>query len=49
VRGFSGATELGDQHVGLVIDAPAIVEEILSTSEATRLMGARRLGTGGEA
>jgi two-component system chemotaxis sensor kinase CheA len=50
VRGFSGATELGDQHVGLVIDAPAIVEEVLSTSEATRLMGARRLGgIGGDA
>ncbi|MEO7094864.1 MAG: chemotaxis protein CheA, partial [Polyangiales bacterium] len=50
VRGFSGATELGDQHVGLVIDAPAIVEEVLSTSEATRLMGARRLGSiGGDA
>jgi two-component system chemotaxis sensor kinase CheA len=44
VRGFSGASELGDQHVGLVIDAPAIVEEVLSTSEASRLMGARRLG-----
>jgi two-component system chemotaxis sensor kinase CheA len=44
VRGFSGATELGDQHVGLVIDAPAIVEEVLATSEATRIIGARRLG-----
>jgi two-component system chemotaxis sensor kinase CheA len=33
VRGFAGATELGDQHVGLVIDAAAIIEEVLTTSE----------------
>jgi len=33
VRGFSGATELGDQHVGLVIDAGAIIEEVLSASD----------------
>ncbi|MBX7197202.1 MAG: chemotaxis protein CheA [Sandaracinaceae bacterium] len=46
VRGFAGATELGDQHVGLVIDAPAIVEEILAAGDASRLLGARR---GGEA
>jgi two-component system chemotaxis sensor kinase CheA len=45
VRGFSGATELGDQNVGLVIDAPAIVEEVLAPSEAGRLLGQRRLGT----
>jgi len=37
VRGFAGATELGDQHVGLVIDAAAIIEEVLTTSE----LGAR--------
>ncbi len=37
VRGFAGATELGDQHVGLVIDAAAIIEEVLSASD----MGAR--------
>ena len=48
VRGFSGATELGDQHVGLVIDAPAILEEVLAASEANRLFGARR-GAGSEA
>jgi two-component system, chemotaxis family, sensor kinase CheA len=42
VRGFAGATELGDQHVGLVIDAPAIVEEVLAASDATRLLGARK-------
>jgi two-component system chemotaxis sensor kinase CheA len=33
VRGFAGATELGDQHVGLVIDAAAIIEEVLTSSE----------------
>jgi len=51
VRGFAGATELGDQHVGLVIDAPAIVEEILAAGDASRLLGARRPtgATGGEA
>ena len=32
VRGFSGATDLGDQHVALVIDAPALMEELLSDS-----------------
>lgn len=44
VRGFAGATELGDQHVGLVIDAPAIVEEVLAAADASRLHGARRAG-----
>jgi len=33
VRGFAGATELGDQHVGLVIDAAAMIEEVLAASE----------------
>ena len=33
VRGFAGATELGDQHVGLVIDAAALIDEVLSTSD----------------
>jgi two-component system chemotaxis sensor kinase CheA len=33
VRGFAGATELGDQHVGLVIDAAAIIDEVLSASD----------------
>ena len=27
VRGFAGATELGDQRVALVLDAPALIEE----------------------
>jgi two-component system chemotaxis sensor kinase CheA len=33
VRGFAGATELGDQRVGLVIDAAAIVEELFKGGE----------------
>jgi two-component system chemotaxis sensor kinase CheA len=36
VRGFAGATELGDQRVGLVLDAAAIVDEAFSGSETTR-------------
>jgi len=31
VRGFSGATELGDQHVALVLDPAALIEELLSS------------------
>ncbi len=27
VRGFAGATDLGDQRVALVLDAPALLEE----------------------
>lgn len=33
VRGFSGATDLGDQRVVLVIDAPAILEEVLAAGD----------------
>jgi two-component system, chemotaxis family, sensor kinase CheA len=40
VRGFAGATELGDQRVGLVLDAAAIIEEVLAGSESA-LRGAR--------
>jgi two-component system chemotaxis sensor kinase CheA len=35
VRGFVGATDLGDQAVTLVLDTPAILEEVLA-SESTR-------------
>ncbi|HEX5661762.1 MAG TPA: chemotaxis protein CheA [Polyangiales bacterium] len=35
VRGFVGATDLGDQAVTLVLDTPAILEEVLA-SETTR-------------
>jgi two-component system chemotaxis sensor kinase CheA len=43
VRGFAGATELGDQRVALVIDAPALIEEMAGAAEAAR-MGAPRHG-----
>ena len=36
VRGFAGATELGDQRVGLVLDAAAIVDEAFAGSESVR-------------
>jgi two-component system chemotaxis sensor kinase CheA len=34
VTGFSGATELGDQRVALVLDVSAIIEEVLAGSES---------------
>ena len=37
VRGFAGATELGDQRVALVLDAAALIEEVLMPTE-TRLL-----------
>jgi two-component system chemotaxis sensor kinase CheA len=40
VRGFAGATELGDQRVGLVLDIAALIEEVLAGSEARFLMQA---------
>ncbi len=43
VRGFSGATELGDQRVALVLDPAALIEEMLRGSETAR---ERRLGYG---
>ncbi|HYQ29451.1 MAG TPA: chemotaxis protein CheA, partial [Polyangiaceae bacterium] len=36
VRGFAGATELGDQRVGLVLDAAGLIEEVLAGIEAPR-------------
>ncbi|MEM6960376.1 MAG: chemotaxis protein CheA [Myxococcota bacterium] len=33
VRGFAGATDLGDQRVALVLDAPGLLEEVLSPVE----------------
>ncbi|MCW5836766.1 MAG: chemotaxis protein CheA [Labilithrix sp.] len=32
VRGFAGATELGDQRVGLVLDAAALIAEVLANA-----------------
>jgi two-component system chemotaxis sensor kinase CheA len=37
VRGFAGATELGDQRVALVLDVAALIEEVLAPGE-TRLL-----------
>lgn len=36
VRGFAGATELGDQRVALVIDAPALIEELADAPESVK-------------
>jgi two-component system chemotaxis sensor kinase CheA len=33
VRGFSGATDLGDQSVTLVLDTPQILEEVLASGD----------------
>jgi two-component system chemotaxis sensor kinase CheA len=39
VRGLAGATELGDQRVGLVLDVAALIEEVLA-SDKERLLTA---------
>jgi two-component system chemotaxis sensor kinase CheA len=36
VRGFAGASELGDQRIALVIDAPLLVEEVHAAAERGR-------------
>jgi two-component system chemotaxis sensor kinase CheA len=36
VRGFAGATELGDQRIALVLDAPALVEEVFGAGAGGR-------------
>jgi two-component system, chemotaxis family, sensor kinase CheA len=41
VRGFAGATELGDQRVGLVLDAAALIEEVLAGTDSKPRMGMR--------
>ena len=42
VRGFAGAAQLGDQRVGLVLDSPALVEEILAGEVGKTPLGLRR-------
>ncbi|MBO6935815.1 MAG: chemotaxis protein CheA [Deltaproteobacteria bacterium] len=37
VRGFAGATDLGDQRVALVLDAPGLLEEVLRSQELPSL------------
>lgn len=44
VRGFSGATDLGDQRVILVLDAPALLDEAL---ESESLSERHRMASGG--
>jgi two-component system chemotaxis sensor kinase CheA len=39
-RGLAGATELGDQRVGLVLDAAALINEVLASSPEGRIAGA---------
>jgi two-component system chemotaxis sensor kinase CheA len=41
VRGFAGATELGDQRIALVVDAPALVEELAAGEGRGRDAAAR--------
>jgi two-component system chemotaxis sensor kinase CheA len=38
-RGLAGATDLGDQRVGLVLDAAALINEVLASSPEGRLAG----------
>jgi two-component system chemotaxis sensor kinase CheA len=38
VRGFAGATDLGDQRVGLVLDAAALLEEVLAGASERRFV-----------
>jgi two-component system chemotaxis sensor kinase CheA len=45
VRGFAGATELGDQRVALVLDVAALIEEVLTPGE-TRLLASALEGPG---
>jgi len=40
VRGFAGATELGDQRVALILDVAALVEEVLAAGEGRFLAAA---------
>jgi len=44
VRGFAGATELGDQRVALVLDAAALIEEVLLPTETRFLAPAAEGG-----
>jgi len=37
VAGFAGATQLADQRIALVLDAPALVEEMFAHNDRTRM------------
>lgn len=41
VRGFAGATDLGDQEVALVLDAPSLFAEYFDSSNALRALEGR--------
>ena len=41
VRGFAGATDLGDQRVALVLDAPGLLEEVLRSAELPALAASK--------
>jgi two-component system chemotaxis sensor kinase CheA len=45
VRGFAGATELGDQRVALILDVAALIEEVLAPGE-TRFLAAAEAEAG---
>ncbi|MBW2464515.1 MAG: chemotaxis protein CheW, partial [Deltaproteobacteria bacterium] len=40
VRGFAGATDLGDQSVALVIDASSLLEEVLKRGDTGHILEA---------
>src|SRR6185295_6812724 len=44
VKGFAGATELGDQRVALVLDAPALIEEAFLAGGAEMTVGVWNYG-----
>jgi two-component system, chemotaxis family, sensor kinase CheA len=46
VRGFAGATELGDQRVGLVLDAGALLDEVVTAGESRHAHAHAQLGEG---
>ncbi len=46
VRGFAGATELGDQRVALVLDVASLLEEVLAPAETRFLASAPDGGRG---
>jgi two-component system chemotaxis sensor kinase CheA len=40
IRGIAGATDLGDQRLVLVLDAPALLDDVLRDSDARMFQGA---------
>jgi two-component system, chemotaxis family, sensor kinase CheA len=48
VRGFAGASELGDERVALVLDVAAIIEEVLTGSDLRESRDVGQLGRAGD-